>query len=159
MKRFILIIGTVVFFLMSIISCSPQKFTNQDKEIISFGLDFREYSEKGFLFMPNEYFGEYEVKGMITAELHPEIKYNEGRQVEIPGQLVTYIVVGGSDVSQVITLTDTDELLNYIYNLATEWGGDAFSHFDMSIETGRTDDNPNSGYSYTSISGLVIKRK
>lgn len=109
--------------------------------------------------MPNEYFGEYEVLGMITAELHPEIKYFEGRQVRTPGNLVKYIVVSGGYISQVITHADRDELLNYIYNLATEWGGDAFSHFDMSIETGITDYNPNSTYSYTAISGLVIKRK
>lgn len=133
--------------------------TDKEQEIKTFAIDFREYANKGFLFMPDEYYGEYEVKGIINAELHPEIVYRVGEIPKTETYDVKYFWHKDVRYTKVTSIPDLNELIEYIYNLSIEWGGDAFTHFKTSIGVGETDDNPNTGYSYYTISGIVIKRK
>ncbi len=147
-----------LFYFNSCITHEP--LTDRSSEIKTLAIDFREYADKGFLFMPDEYFGEYEVKGIITAELHPRIFY---RNIPVPpgdGYTVHVFRIGEGRTrySQVTSTLDMDELIEYIYNLSMDWGGDAFTHFESKMEVGRTDENPNTRYVYYSVSGIVIKR-
>lgn len=149
----------IIMFLSIIFqSCQTYQLTNREEEVKTFAIDFREYVDKGFLFMTGEYYGEYEVKGIIRAELHPQVRYIDGVYPEGDGYRAHKFYLG-KEITQITGVVDMGELIEHIYNLALEWGGDAFSHFETSIETDRTDDNPNTTYAYYTISGIVIKRK
>lgn len=161
MKKSVLTLIVFISFVLFMSSCFTPSLTNQRQEIKTFGIDFRKYTDKGFLFMPDEYFGEYEVKGMITAELHPEVKYitEEPSEIESGKQLEFKFVAGSKYYTKIVAIPDNEELIDHIYNQSVEWGGDAFTHFKNSIEVAMTDANPNTSYTYYKISGIVIKRK
>ena len=161
MKRNLLFKSLFIFLAAVAVSgCQTTEIlTDREKEIKTFPTDFREYADKGFLFMPDEYYGEYEVKGIINAELHPEVVYRKGEIPKTETYNVRYFWHDNVRYTKVTSIPDLSELIEYIYNLSLEWGGDAFTHFKASIEIGETDNNPNALYSYYSISGIVIKRK
>ena len=109
--------------------------------------------------MPDEYYGEYEVKGIIRAELHPSVSYKDGAVPDGEGYSIHQFFSGDQRVTQLTGDVNIDELIEHIYEVAIDWGGDAFTHFETSIETDSTDDDPNTSYAYYSISGIVIERK
>ncbi len=159
MKKELLKAVPIVLFVLLFSSCLTQQLTDRQEEIKTFPIDFRKYAEKGFLFMPDEYYGEYEVLGIIRSEFHPTVQYRTGFHPKGADYLVHHFYLENQRYSQLTRLVDIDGLIEYVYDLAIEWGGDAFSHFDSSMKIGRTDDNPNTTYVYYSISGIVIKRK
>lgn len=168
MKRLLQYALIAIFAGATLSSCETQKqFTDRKKETKTFAIDFRKYADKGFLFMPDEYYGEYEVKGIIKAELHPKVVYREGVLPEnkdlTKKQLKEYEMrvfwSGGRKVTQLQKTHELDDLIEEIYSLSVEWGGDAFTHFNSEIKTGRTDADPNTAYTYYAVSGIVIKRK
>jgi len=140
--------------------CSYTKIsmTDRQEEIKTFSIDFRKYAEAGFLFTPNEFLGEYQVKGIITAELHPEVKYQRFKQAEKSGFMVRYIYSQNELYTQTVKNASMEELIDFIYNLSIEWGGDAFTQFETTMKTAKTDDSESTSYTYYSITGLVIKR-
>ncbi len=159
MKKGLFKLTPIVLYILLFSSCVTQQLTDRQEETKTFAIDFRKYAERGFLFMPDEYYGEYEVMGIIRAELHPEVRYRDGAIPAGPGYSIHQFYVEGNTFTQITNAVNIDELINHIYELAIEWGGDAFTHFESSIEVGRTDDSPNTTYAYYSISGIVIKRK
>ena len=162
MRKFCIPTLIIVFAgIILISSCQTYQLTPRNEEIKTFATDFRKYTEKGFLFMPDEYFGEYEVLGIINAELHPTVLYREGRETALEGSGYTssQFWAGDKIYSKVIEVPDIDDLIEHIYDISVQWGGDAFTHFQTSILTDTTDDNPNTTYNYYAISGIVIKRK
>lgn len=155
--HYLILLAVVMLFT----ACgTAEMLTNRRKEISTFAIDFRKYTDKGFLFMPDEYFGEYEVKGIITAELHPEVSYVEGHIPAGDDFVVHHFTTEDFRTrTQVIQVPDMEELLDHIYELSIEWGGDAFTHFESSMEVGHTNDSPNASYYYYTISGIVIERR
>lgn len=158
MKKTDLLIALAVIILM-VSGCASQQLTNRKEEIKTYALDFRPYGEKGFMFMPDAYFGEYKVKGMISAELHPEVQYREGRIPDGEGYSVHYFFHGDKSYTQIMSISRIEDLIEHIYQISISWGGDAFTHFKSDILTTTTDENPNTTYAYFTISGLVIKRQ
>jgi len=158
MKKFRFII-IVLLFTSVFSSCQTYQLTDREAEAKTFGIDFRSYNDKGFLFMPDEYYGEYEVLGIIRAELHPRVEYRLGSFPSGTGYIAhKFRIPDGRRYTQLSHLVNIDELIEHIYELATEWGGDAFTHFETDVKTSRTDDDPNTSYAYYTISGIVIKR-
>lgn len=145
------------------ISCMPSSIvslTSKQEMYVPFAYDFREYSNKGFLFTPFEYFGEYDVKGMVTVELHPAVQYTRGHQSARRGYTAYQFYRGDERWTKVTKEVDVDSLINYVYELSLEWGGDAFSNFKAGVKVGYTDPgNESTGYSYYYIDGIVIKRQ
>jgi hypothetical protein len=156
MKIFSFFLVLISLFLLQ--GCYTTSVTNRSESKIVFGIDFRKYAEKDFLFMPDEYFGEYEVLGIITAELHPEVVYKKGKVKSSEGYRIRYFHTN-VDVSQIVKIVRVEDLIEHIHHLAVEWGGDAFTHFKSNIEIGNTDNMLSTQYEYYSISGVVIKRK
>ncbi len=151
------LIVVVCFFISSCQTTGP--LTNRTAEYRPFALDFRKYSQQGFLFMPDEYYGEYEVKGIITVESHPTVNYLEGKiDMRKDLYMVSHFNYGDKMYTQVIEETNIGDLIEYVYNLALEWEGDAFTHFKSTIDVGKTDESVNTSYPFYSISGVVIKR-
>ncbi len=160
-RKLLLYSFLIVFVSTLFNSCVSKDLTEREEETTTFAIDFREYADKGFLFMPDEYFGEYEVKGIIRAELRPKIRYIEGESPDMEGYTINTFFFGGRELkhSQLIHDINLEDLIEHIYDIAIEWGGDAFTHFETSIETDRTNDDPNTSYPYYTISGIVIERK
>jgi hypothetical protein len=150
----------LLFLTIAILSgCATTQLTNKEEEFKTFAIDFRKYADKDFLFMPDEYYGEYDVLGIITAEMHPEVVYREGQFEPLRGFSSSIIYTAEKTYTQVVKDIDIDKLIEYVYNLSVEWGGDAFTHFETKFQVGKTDESPYSTYTYYSISGIVIKRK
>ena len=150
-----------LLFVVTLIfgGCKTPGFTNRQEETKTFAIDFRKYGDKGFLFMPDKYYGEYEVRGMIRAELHPSVTYKEGYMPRSDSYTSQSFLLNDQRFNIITSNVDVDSLLEYIYNLSIEWGGDAFTHLETKTEIGKTDDHPMATYSYLVISGVVIKRK
>jgi hypothetical protein len=156
MKKFTLL---SIFAALLLQGCMTSQFTNRESEFRLTGFDFREYTARGFLFMTESYYGEYEVLGVITVELHPKVVYQKGRTGQGIDYDVYYIYHDGVR-SQLVQHMNIETLIEEVYNVAVEWGGDGFTHFEARQKTAYTDaGNPNSAYNYLAVSGVVIKRK
>lgn len=147
--------ASILFFFGG---CIAYQLTDREKEIIPFVIDFRKYADQGFLFMSDEYYGSYEVKGMIIMELHPKITYRRGKFPSGDGYYVRHFYLDGAQVTQMIDGEGIDDLINYIYIVSLSMGGDAFTHFDYKILSSQTDQHSNTTYPYYIISGMVINR-
>ncbi len=183
MKKIIVKALMMLSVIAFISGCSTHtvRLTDRDYEQKTFGIDFREYNEKGFLFFTEEYYGAYELLGMITIELYPEVNYEEGRvieehsdaddtyyspsttRLEIPepksGYTYQIIRINNSVFTQNIQKIHIDEIVNQLYELSIEMGGDAVSQFEAYQSTAQTDIYENTSYPYYTVSGLIIKRK
>ena len=62
---------TLSLFLLVLFSCTTTKQTHYPKQIFFFGFDFRPFTEKGFLFTPENYDFEYKSIGLITCVITP----------------------------------------------------------------------------------------
>lgn len=146
-------------FLILAPGCSTIQFTERETEFRLNGFDFREYTEKGFLFMPGEYYDQYEVLGIITIEMHPKVVYMKGK-VGPGDDYYVQRVYAETTYSKLVQVLNAEDLVREAYHLAVEWGGDGLMHFDAATHTGYTDlGNNNSSYAYWALSGVVIKRK
>jgi hypothetical protein len=153
-------ISIAIIITLLLYGCVTQKLTDRQEEFKTFEIDFRSYNEKGFLFMPDPYYGEYDVLGIVSVELLPRVEYKAGKVPEIPSYIMRYFWNGENYSTQIISPISFKSLVDYVYELSVEWGGDAFTHFKSSVEVGYTDPaNLNTSYAYFKISGIVIKRK
>jgi hypothetical protein len=143
------------YFLLS--GCAGQQLTNREAEVKGFKFDFRSYSEKGFLFTPEEYFGRYDVLGIISLQFHPKVTYRQGHFPVGQNYSVRHFVHDGVR-TQMTHEINRDEIIEYVHDLAVEWGGDALSHFNFRFESAQTDDNPQTTYLFLTVEGVVIKR-
>ncbi len=139
--------------------CATPKFTDFPGLMFHIGFDFREYSDKGFLFTPEPYSGEHTVRGMVTFHLHPRVRYVKGKLPKSDGFTVKHFRVENyGEMTQIVEDYKVEDLIQYIYELSIEWGGDAFTHFEHRTLTSRTDLSEYSEYPYAVITGVVIKR-
>jgi hypothetical protein len=156
MKKLILL---TIALSLTTFSCVTPELTNREAETKITGFDFRKYTERDFLFMPDDYYGEYEVLGIITVELHPTVIYQKGKIGPGPDYNVYYFY---SEVpyTQLVQKMGIEELIEKVYEVSMDWGGDGFTNFNPEVMVGHTDyGNPNTAYDYLSVSGVVIKRK
>lgn len=173
---------TLIFIAVGFFpSCQPAyQFTDREPEFKVYGFDFRKYVEKGFLFLPNEYYGKYEVMGTLQVEMHPKVTYQRGEipphqrqtgdNIYSPSNLVivhstqdesyTYnqFVKGNYRYTQIIETSNINDLLDHIYRFSIEMGGDAFTEFRHTVKYEKTDRDDNTEYPVNVISGIIIKR-
>jgi len=122
---FILIVG---FF----IGCMPPSKEFIPEIEIFYKIDFSGYTDKGFLFTPHIYNGDYESIGLITLLYYPEAKmvketvYYERMPNETTQKEISKWVVGDYN---------TEQLLETIYKKCADMGGDAFIDFRLTNDT------------------------
>lgn len=110
--------------------------------------------------MPSEYYGEYDVKGIIRAEMHPDVRYKRGKVQQESDKFFVYrFYYNGLTHKKLTGKLNLDKLIEHIYETSIEWGGDAFTNFTLDIHEGYTNIDENTSYNYYSISGIVIKRE
>lgn len=115
--------------------------TNPHPEIINtYGFDFSEYTEEGFLITPEQYLGEYQSIGLIRVVMWPEVTSRSGSGDQY------YWQTGDLNVEKAI-----DE----IYKKADSLGANAITRFEITSTSRR---NGNIIVEGVEISGFAIKR-
>lgn len=71
MKKSFSVFFRIVIFLFSCVS--GIKHITRIEQFV--GIDFSSYTEKGFLFTPESYQGDYKSIGMVTYSITPEAKH------------------------------------------------------------------------------------
>lgn len=158
-KSFNYSVMAIISIVLFVNGCRTARLTDQEQQTVTYAIDFREYVGKGFLFMPDKYYGKYEVLGMIRAELHPKVTYRSGTFPSGADYVARVFYDGDVLHTQLTERVNMNQLIRHIYELSIEWGGDAFTHFESNVSFRYTDNNPNTSYSFFEISGVVIKRR
>jgi len=142
----------IMFMIISItVACTPGFFI--EREIYLTGYDFTEYTEKGFLFTPETYLGQYESIGIISVVFQPQVERiprDQSRTEERPGFDVVYIGAHRHYVEK----PNTDEIIDNIYEQSSGMGANALVNFQIDMQ-------PMEEYPMvirTVVSGFAIKR-
>jgi hypothetical protein len=149
MKKLLLLFLIVIIIIPS---CG-KRITYIDKQFSVYGIDFREYSKKGFLFTPYSYKGEYNSIGLVTFSAISgadyvllEVERGNNREFERYGW--------------VLENPTSEEIVNYAYAEAVKMGADALCDFKITtsyktIFTGIENVN----LKVMDVYGFAIKRK
>ena len=145
---FVLLILVPIITLST--SCSVQK--DLDKKVYYYGYIFTEYSDKGFLFTPAHYSGEYRSIGILVVEIYPPIRnenYSSNNQYGVESH--------DYSPSWVYSSVQPKEVLDSLYNVSKMYGADAVIDLEItSVSAYRTGFiNPIPGIK---ASGFAIKR-
>ena len=123
-----------IFIALSFLAgCASSNVTEQPESILSLGVDFRPYTEKGFHFTPYQYSGEYESLGLIEVIYIPEFrKAPSGHTMQSPTALDGYsIYIDPSNPNDFWNVKNVsgEQLVKEAYELALEMGADAIVDF------------------------------
>jgi hypothetical protein len=132
-------------------ACSPSLIIWEEVQYLVSGYDFTEYSQRGFLFTPEPYLGEYESMGLVEIVFVPSVHRQTAKNVNQPG---TYRITV-SDTQYRVSEVDSDEIILMLYNVASDLGADAVTHFEI---RSHTLDNNGTPISSVRVSGFAIKR-
>lgn len=149
MSNKLLKLSFVVMFLT--LSCTPY-LTEFNKEFHEQILDFTYYSEKGFLFTPEQYNGDFESCGLIVLEFWPKVKRDFDNSSLKPGQFYSE----GQGKNWVYTPISSVEILDSLYLKSKRLGADAM--VKLYIEEFEGNYGPVTA-PCKRVSGYAIKRK
>jgi hypothetical protein len=150
MKKYI---GFLVITFVAIIlsSCTTTlNLVNSHADV--YIIDYRSYSNEGFLFTPEKYLGEYESIGQIDISFFPEALRIDP---------ITYGAIDNEknylQGTWLIQKLLVDSLIHQVYKYAKDMGSDAIINFKVASTSKRMDvDLDLPGISFT---GFAIKRK
>lgn len=145
MKRIVLLLATLL-----LAGCATERIARIPREVTFAGFDFRPYTERGFMFTPDVYGGEYDAIGLVSATIYPEAyREHQSRGAET--------ALGKWSIKDV----DAQEAIDEMYRRASTLGADALVQFTIkSIEkTVETGDIRGLTLSGVEVSGFAIKRK
>lgn len=140
MKLILLILSLLL------LNCSTVNLTQSGGYTFN-GIDFREYTEKGFQFTPQEPEGEYKSMGIVEVDFFPEIRqinfetFSEAKEnsgiwiTEDKEYLVQKVIVGNSAKFYGIEIFNLNSLLDEIYGLASGWGANTVANLRFDKET------------------------
>jgi len=121
----------IFFFALIVLSLFSCKVTETSiiprKEVLS-GIDFREYSNKGFLFTPEKYIGDYESIGLISFVIMPEAR--KERVTQNDSYSFSSPIMYEWNVEEI----NVQNALDGIYKRSIEMGADALVNFKISIK-------------------------
>jgi hypothetical protein len=161
MKKLILLAVTTVFLFTGCVELAEMSFYPGEENLT--GVDFRKYTNKGFLVTPEKYLGNYESIGLLTYELIPASSYRKtGRQIN--ENHIAGSTSGGPQFYDIYKWIDQDVdvqmALDSLVNICIDDGADALMNlkreFIFREHTGVK--NPHTVIG-VSISGFAIKRK
>lgn len=154
MKKFIILLITIV-----LVSCtSLETLYKIEKESLLYGVDLRQYSDKGFLITTEMYPGAYESVGIFTYELYPEVDYKGA------GYTINYTDAKGNPhmkevykwVGQPI---EVQEAIDSLYHKCLDMGADAFVKLNIEqVSKPYTGIKNPISLSGISVKGFAIKR-
>ncbi len=121
------------------------------KTVLTYVYDFTSYTQKGFLFTPEQYLYDYESIGQITVEIMPDVLPSTYSEVVDNG----WVKKTGKTYWKVEKI-NPQELLDELYKKASTMGADAVVRLTFDNE------EYNNGaifFNSTIASGFAIKRK
>lgn len=162
-KIIVLFLITLLLGCAEIPKASKVKPISKIPEYISLkGLDFTPFTEKGFLFTPEKYLGDYESMGLIEFTYRVEANMKQYQLNEVNEQMRS---LGFEEIYEYIweyNEVDLDAMLQKAYFIAKEMGGDAICNFRIISD----DSSYLNAVGYPpvtvpgrKITGFVIKRK
>jgi len=149
-----------VFCVFLLTSCAT--LTKIAPEETYYGIDFRRFAEKDFLFSTEKYNDNHLLLGIITMEIYAGAKY------EIDVNKKNYIGSSATPtwIYENVNSITTDSALNKIYNKTLEFNGNAFVNFKIEpiIKTVNKNDKGKSISNIANVPGIritgnMIKRK
>lgn len=145
MKRIALLL-----IVLLLAGCATERVTRIQREVTFTGFDFRQYTEKGFLFTPDVYTGAYDAIGLLNATVFPEA-FREEEVVKGERKLGRWH----------IRPVDAQEAIDEMYRQASALGADALVQFSIkSIEKDvETGDLAGLVLPGIEVSGFAIKRR
>ena len=145
----VLIFSSLIF---AYYGCSAAAY-EQDKAVLFSGYDFSKYYQRGFLFTPEQYLGDYESIGLLTVEILPEVK-----RVDDDRPKSGYIITSSKATMKpwAYSVAGADEVLEEFYKKAKAMGADAVVRLNFES---KMYNNGEINYFSTSASGYAIKRK
>ncbi len=140
-------------FTTLICLCSCSQGIEIQKTVIASGYDFTEYTEKGFLFTPEQYLESYESIGLLNVEILPDVvKIDYGEEYDDDN----WIRLRGKVSIWKMKKINPQEVLDAFYETAIEMGADAVIRlrFENIVHN-------NGAVSFYGLqaSGFAIKRK
>lgn len=156
---------TILILSLAFISCTNINFAQSGGYTFN-GIDFREFTEKGFQFTPENPEGEYQSVGIIEVDFYPEIveidintyntaKRNGGYVIGNKDYSVQRTYLNNTAEYFAIEKFNTDSLLNEIYELASGWGANAIVNLRFESESFTTGIT----WSKVSVRGFAIKKE
>lgn len=162
MKKYIRLVVMMVVFVI-LLSCT--RTLNRTYEIYNFTkLDFTKYTEKGFLFSPYQYNGDYEAIGIINYKFVPSAEFVESKE-EFELMYEKGNRIGDKKDSYKMFWLENSynlyDLLDSIYYWSTSKGANAIVDLKLNVTSEYF------GYGYINpitikgveITGFAIKRK
>lgn len=153
MKKLLFLVCILAIVIQS---CKTAQISQIPKREIFSGIDFREYTNKGFLFTPEKFEGNYESVGMVSFLIMPEAVKRRAETNPNPGSWQDPGYIYNWEVKKI----DIQNAVDGIYKRCVEMGADALVNFKSEINI---EDYPYlippfkiEGYR---ISGFAIKRK
>lgn len=140
----------IVFVAFLLLSCAPA-VTKVPRTSQFTGIDFRKYTDSGFLFTPEKYSGEYESIGIVNYKLLPAAEliapYGD------PSYNGPY---AKSWVEEVIYI---GQVVDSLYVRSVEMGADAVMNFEVIYETEERATTPPVTLHGWTARGFAIRRK
>jgi hypothetical protein len=138
MKKLPILLAIAAMSIFAV-SCSTQDPLTQNRLTTVQGLDFREYSTKGFLFSPYEYkVGRYDILGMVNITVYPSIKksaYNSEMEKTIyVGDTLKMVCGWNWENCYDVEILSDSTLLFEAYQIATEMGANGICDLKVSSE-------------------------
>ena len=149
MTKYLFFLGLIIPLLFNACSYGSEV----PKSVLISGYDFTKYTEKGFLFTPEQYLEDYDAIGLLNLEVIPEVrKVPYGTRASEHGW---EIIVGTTRYWQVEEIS-SGEVLDSLYKKAVSMGADAVVRFNLEAIP---HNNGDVNYYGLQASGFAIKRK
>ena len=168
MKKVYSILCLIVLLSMFLSNCGSTNVVPMNESFVTISYDFREYTEKGFMFTPEKYLGEYESIGLIEVLYIPEFKDGHsddiGAHVLVDGRIYLYdkqdeYMIYADPHTQFklwfVSRPNTTQLIREAFESADEMGANAITNFRI-IPTFY--DNNKLEVSTVKLSGFAIRR-
>ncbi len=154
---------TLLTIFLGFISCAPVKEIYPVE--VLFGVDFRPYTQKGFLFTPEKYTGEYESIGLLDLSRSPGAQYvilnskANPRFSRFSSEQEVFYQYGWKIDSISIPM-----MIDKFYSICIDMGADAVMNFEvygkeaLRVQPVFSNKNPPE-LPFLGIRGFAIKRK
>ena len=154
MKK-IIVLFAIISIMLGCATQQPLRYVNRIKS--THGIDFTEYSAKGFFITPEKYQGDYDPVGLLRFAISPEAVLEK---LTIPERVGSMMLV--QRYKWKIEEINYAEVLEFAYDTSIEMGGDAITDFNIDYDTNylvNTEGYPDLDLPSYVITGFVIKRK
>ena len=123
---------------IALVGCSTYNNVTTEGGFTSYGLDFRSYTNDGFLITTESPNGDYKTIGLIEVNLSPEVKrvlksdyeYAKNNETGYSGQKVFN---GDKLEYYLVEIVDVQKAIDEIYKISSNWGANAI--FNLNINS------------------------